>query len=281
MKVRSLVCSSLISLVVSLGPEVHAQSAAATNPVRIKVQSVSLTNDSSISSDHLQVIQERILHSRFRELSQIAQAAVGRLNAEGYWKVQAEITAADVLNETALLRTVAVTMRIREGEQYRLKNVTFANKMLFQEAQLRQAFTINDGEVASDEKIQAGERTLCDLYATKGYMQPKLDVSTSLDDEARTLSLHVAVQEGRLFTVNGLTLEGHQEWPEDKAAKLQALAQLYVGSHEVGVFIAAIKKQLAEMFPDFDQINTLVGVTMGGEENRATVNVLYPEAHVF
>ena len=281
MKVRSLVYSSLISLVASLGPEVHAQSAAATPPVSMKVQSVSLANDSSISSEHLQAIQERIVHARFRELSQIAQAAVGRLNTEGYWKVQAEITATDVLNETALLRTVAVTMRIREGEQYRLKNVTFANKMLFQEAQLRQAFTINDGEVASDEKIQAGERTLCDLYATKGYMQPKLDVSTSLDDEARTLSLHVAVQEGRLFTVNGLTLEGHQEWPEDKAAKLQALAQLYVGSHEVGVFIAAIKKQLAEMFPDFDQINTLVGVTMGGEENRATVNVLYPEARVF
>ncbi len=152
--------------------------------------------------------------------------------------------------------------------------------MLFQEAQLRQAFSMNDGEVASDEKIQAGEQTLRDLYATKGYMQPNLDVSKSLDDEARTLSLHVAVQEGRLFTVNGLTLEGRQEWPDDKAAKLQALAQLYVGSHEVGVFIAAIKKQLAEMFPDFDQINTLVGVTMGGEENRATVNVRYPDGPV-
>ena len=280
MKFRSLACSSLISLVALLGSVVHGQTAAATHPLRIKVQSVDLTNDSIISSEHLQAIQERIVRSRFREIPQIAQAAVNKLNTDGYWKAQAEVTATDVLNETAVMRTVAVTIRIREGEQYRLQKVTFENKMPFQEAQLRQTFPLNDGEVASDEKIEAGERTLRDLYATKGYMQPKLDVRMSLDDEARTVSVHVAVQEGPLFTVNGLTLDPEQKWPEDKAAKLEALAHLYAGSHEVGIFIAAVKEQLVEMFPDYDQVNALVGVTMGGEENRATVNVRYPDGPV-
>ena len=277
MKFRTFVCSSLISLVASLGPAAHAQTAPATRRVSVKVQSVSLTNDSSISSEHLQLIEKQILLTRFAGIPQIAQTAMHKLNTEGYWKAQAEVTATDVLSETAVLRTVAVTLRIREGEQYRLKKITFEKEMLFPEAQLRQAFPMNDGEVASDDKIQEGERTLLDLYATKGYMQPQLDVSTSLDDdEARTLSLHVAMQHGPLFTVNGLTLEDEQEWPEDKAAKLQALAHSYVGSHEVGVFIGAVKKRLAEMFPDYDQVDTLVGVTMGGQESRATVNLHYP-----
>jgi outer membrane protein assembly factor BamA len=105
-----------------------------------------------------------------------------------------------------------------------------------------QAFPIKDGEVASEDKIREGERALGDLYATRGYMQSNPDVSASLDDEARTLSVHFSMQEGPQFTVNGLTLDGKQEWPEDKAAKLQALADLYVGSHDVGVFIEAVKK---------------------------------------
>ena len=277
MKFRTFVCSSLISLVASLGPAAHAQTAPATRRVvSVMVQSVSLTNDSSISSEHLQLIEEQILLRPFAAIPQIAQAAMRKLNTEGYLKAQAEVTATDVLSETVVRRTVAVTLRIREGEQYRLKQITFEKNMLFPEAQLRQAFPIKDGEIAIEDKIREGERTLGDLYATKGYMQPTPDVSGNLDDEARTLSMHVGMRKGPQFTVNGLTLEGNREWPEDKAAKLQALAGLYVGSHEVGVFIDAVKKQLAEMFPDYTQIDALVGVTMGGQENRATVNVLYP-----
>ena len=279
MKFRTFACSSLISLVASLGPAAHAQTAPPTRHLPMKVQSVSLSNDSSISSEHLQLIEKRILLSRFFGTQQIAQAAMEKLNTEGYWRAQAEVIATDVLNESAVLRTVAVTLRIREGEQYRLRQITFEKSVLFPEAQLRQAFPINDGEIVSEVKLQEGERTLRDLYATKGYMQPTLDTSKSLDDEARTLSVHVAMQQGPQFTVNGLTLEGKQGWPEDKAAKLQALAQSFVGSHEVGVFIDAVKKQLAEMFPDYAQIDALVGVTslMGGQENRATVNVNYPD----
>ncbi len=280
MKSRTFVCLSLISLVASLVTPAHAQIAPATRRVHMKVQSVSLTNDSSISSEHLQLIEREILLSRFGAIAPIAQVATYKLNTEGYLKAQAEVTATDVLNETALLRTVAVTMRIREGEQYRLKQITFEKNTLFSEAQLRQSFAINDGEVASEDKIRLGERELRDLYATKGYMQPDPDFSRSLDDEARTLSVHVAMRQGPLFTVNGLTLEGKQEWPEDKAAKLQALAQSYVGSHEVGVFIDAVKKQMAEMFPDYAQVDTLVGVTMGGQQNRATINVRYPDGAV-
>lgn len=277
MKFRTFVCSSLISLAAWLGSAAYAQTAPATRRVFVKVQSVSLTNDSIISSEHLQLIEKEILRGFFVGNPSIAQAAMRKLNTEGYLKAQAEVTAADVLNETGKLRTVAVTLRIREGEPYRLKKITFEKNMLFPEAQLRQAFPIQDGEIPSDDKIQAGKLGLRDLYAIKGYM-PELDVGKSFDDEEHTLSLHVAVQQGLQLSVNGLTLEGKQDWPEDKAAKLQALAHQYAGSHEVKGFIDAVKKQLAEMFPDCDQIDPLVGVTVG--ETRVTVNVNYPDGSI-
>jgi hypothetical protein len=280
MNSRIFLCSGLLSLAVSLGPVARAQTAPANQPARLKVQSVTLTNDSSISSEHLQLIEKRILHTPFRGIPQISQTAMRELNTEGYRRAQAEVTATDVLNETAALRTVAVTLRVSEGAQYRLKQITFEKNMLFPEAQLRQAFPMNDGDVASGDKILSGEGTLRELYAAKGYMQTNLHVSTSLDDNACLLSLHVAVQQGPQFTLNGLTLEGEHDWPEDKAEKLQALARVYIGSHEVGIFMDALKQQLAEMFPDFDYIDSLIGTTMAGEENWATVNVQYPDGHV-
>ena len=92
MKFRTFVCSSLISLVSSLGPAAHAQTAPATRRVvSVMVQSVSLTNDSSISSEHLQLIEEQILLRPFAGIPQIAQAAMRKLNTEGYLKAQAEV----------------------------------------------------------------------------------------------------------------------------------------------------------------------------------------------
>lgn len=278
MNFRTIVGSALMSLVASLSPAAHAQTAPATRCVSVKVQSVSLTSDSSISSEHLQLIERQFLLTRFSRTPQIAEAAMQTLKTEGYWNAQAEVTATDVvLNETVRLCTVEVTMRIREGEQYRLKQITFAESRLFSQGQLRQAFPIADGDTASEDKIHEGQRALGDLYATKGYMQPQLDVSTSLDAEAHTLSVHVSMQEGPQFTVNGLTLEGNQGWPEDKVGQLHALAGLYAGSHEVVEFVDAVKKQVAKMFPDYPELDALVGLTVGGPENQVTVNVQYPD----
>ncbi len=249
--------------------------------VRIVIQSLHITNDSSISSENLLRIESKLHDLGYppdpgRFVQKIAKA---ELESNGYFEADVATAATEVVSETATKHYIAVTLRIREGEQYRLKEIKFENNKALSAAQLRQVFPINDGDVADGWKIEQGERAMRELYAREGYMQITAVVKNTLNDEtrqSRTLIFRVDVQEGPQFTVAGLTLEGNRKWPADKAEKLQAVAAKYEGSHNVGVFIEAVKQTMRDLFPGCDA-DTLVAVTEGGEIPHATVNVTWPE----
>lgn len=263
-------------------------------PVRriTDVQNVGLTGDSVISSEDFQQVVREIHQFRYstdpeRRIADMAWSAMRDL---GYFKAEVETVATEVLNETTRTRAIAVTLRIREGEQYRVAHITFAKDKEFSEAQLRQAFPIHGGDVMSDKRVHEGVENIRKLFATKGYLEGGAVPEIAADDASRTVSITMNVNEGPQFTVNGLTLdEGSQYsvngvvpkvkggWTADQTAKLQALASSYVGTHEVQGFIDAVNKQLAEMFPDYTQLQTLLGTTQGTAKHIVTLNVHYPE----
>lgn len=270
----------------------HSQTAPAVRRVTA-VQSVSLTEDSAVSSEDFQQAVHDIQGSRYLRdpETRIAEVARSAIKDRGYFKAEVATVATEVLNETARTRTIAVTLRIREGEQYRVAHITFAKDKEFSEAQLRQAFPIHEGDVLSDKKISEGVENIRKLFATKGYVEggafPKEIVA---DDASGTVSITMGVNEGPQFTIHGLTLEegpinsidgvvpkAKGAWTPEQAAKLQALASSYVGTHDVQGFIDAVNRQLAEMFPDYTQLQTLVGTTQGTAKHILTVNVNYPE----
>ena len=267
----------------------YSQTAPAVHR-RTTVQSVSLSNDSIVSSENFQQVVRDIQNNVYitRTESLIADIARGTMHNHGYFKAEVDSVSTQVLNETTKTRTIAVTLGIREGEQYRVSHITFAKDREFSEAQLRQAFPVHDGDVMSNEKISEGVESIRKLFATKGYMEggafPK---EMAADDASRTVAIIMDVHEGPQFTLLGLTLdEGPQEmvngvmgkgrpWPTDKAAKLQALSGPYQGTHNVGVFIEAVKQTLGEMFPGC-YLDSLVGTIQGGDPPHATINVIYP-----
>lgn len=243
------------------------------------VQSVSPTGDSIVSSENFQQIVRDIQRNRYLRNVEttIADIARSSLGNQGYFKAEVATVGTEVLNETTRTRTIAVTLRIREGEQYRVSHITFAKDKEFSEAQLRQAFPIHDGDVMSNEKISEGVESARKLFATKGYLEGGAYLKEVVaDDASRTVSIRIDVHEGPQFTINGLTLEegpltsvnGVTQkvkggWTAEQTAKLQALASTYVGTHEVQGFIDAVNQQLAEMFPDYTQLQTLLGTTQG------------------
>src|SRR5699024_4573880 len=136
-----------------------------------------------------------------------------------------------------------------------------------------------DGDLMSERKMAEGGENLRKLYATKAYLAFSAVPTIVADDANRTLSITLDMGAGPQFTLNGLTLDegpltavegmplkGHP-WPDDKAAKLQALSQSFSGSHDVTGFIEQVKKLLKELFPGCDQIDSLVGTTWGNEKH--------------
>ena len=157
-----------------------------------------------------------------------------------------------------------------------MSGISFAKNNVFSGAQLRQEFPIQDGDVMSDQKIREGLDKMRRLYASKGYMELSPVPQVVTDDANRTVSIIMDVAEGPQFSVKGLTLDDDRQWPADKAAKLQAVAQSYSGSHDVGGFIEQVNKLLTEMFPGYRNVPHLVSETMGSAQHLVTLNVRYP-----
>lgn len=139
----------------------------------VVVDSVGITNDSLVSSEHLQQLRQEITKQQFGETAEIAQRARYELQKEGYFK--ADVTTSDslVLSETPGQRIIAVTLRITEGQQYRLAGINFAHNSVFTSSQLRLAFPNGSASRVCPSNLYsfpAGlPRTLFGLFSRRGF----------------------------------------------------------------------------------------------------------------
>jgi len=159
----------LLAYLFSISPALVGQTAPQLT-AKLVVQSIEITNDSLVSSEDLPRLQQEITKQQYDEngRDEIAARARYELQKEGYFK--AEVTTSDlqVLNETPAQRTVAVTLRINEGQQYLLEQIKFTGNRVFASSQLRQVFAIKDHDVFDIENIRLGIDELRRLYASEG-----------------------------------------------------------------------------------------------------------------
>jgi outer membrane protein assembly factor BamA len=101
---------------------------------------------------------------------EIASRARYELQEEGYFKANVTTSDLQVLNEKPGQSVVAVTLRIDEGQQYRLQQIKFIHNKVFASSHLRQAFAIKDQDVFDAGKIRLGLDDLRKLYASEGYI---------------------------------------------------------------------------------------------------------------
>jgi outer membrane protein assembly factor BamA len=165
----------------------------------VAVQSVAVTSDSSVSSQHLEQIKEEVLKHTYRpdREGEIAERAKYELMKDGYFTAQASTANVQVLGDTPAERSIAVTLRINEGQQYRLKEIVFLNNKVFAGSQLRKQFSIADGDIFDAEKIRNGFEAIREAYAEKGYVNV-VPVPGTVADQSGWVKLIVDMDEGRL-----------------------------------------------------------------------------------
>ena len=98
---------------------------------RLAVSSVDVANGSSVSSDHLRAITEEMAKHTYpanQPGEEIAERARYTLQQDGYFKSEVRL-ANQLVSPTQ--STVAVTLEISEGQQYRLEEIAFSgNKVI-------------------------------------------------------------------------------------------------------------------------------------------------------
>jgi outer membrane protein assembly factor BamA len=148
-------------------------------------------------------------------LDGVTDEAVERVRAgwqdHGYFKVQVD-SEERTLTSNPASRRIALSFHVNEGLQYSLGEITFKNnKAISDVVALRGLFPINDGDIISREKIAEGLENLRRAYGDRGYINFTSVPNTQFDDERKSISLDIDVDEGKQFHMGNLNIVGLDE----------------------------------------------------------------------
>ena len=267
----------LVTLLFSLSTLLAGQIAPQPT-INVTVASVAIANDSLVSSENVQQIQQEITKDEYgtKAEDEIAGRVRSLLQKDGYFKAEVSTSDLQVLGETPGQRTVAVTLRIDEGRQYRLGRIAFINNAVFPSSQLRQRFAIKDGDIFDVEKIRLGINELRYLYATEGYINFTPVPDTKANDQSGTIGLVVNIDEGKQFKIEGLILRGREEWPEKEAEQLQAIWRPYAGGIFRPELIDQLRTALLAMFPALDFNCDTIEIQRHADRNTVDISIARP-----
>ncbi|HUO60402.1 MAG TPA: outer membrane protein assembly factor BamA [Candidatus Acidoferrales bacterium] len=107
-------------------------------------------------------------------------------------------------------KVVDITVPVEENDRYRLKEITFTgNKAIQNNAALRKLFKIKDGEWFNRSVIGKGLEEMRKAYGTLGYINFTPVPDTIFDEEHKTITLKIDVDEGKQFFVRRIEFEGN------------------------------------------------------------------------
>jgi outer membrane protein assembly factor BamA len=145
---------------------------------------------------------------------------------QGYFMAKVDFSGSQVLEETAETRTVALTVRIDAGKQYRLDNIEFqiaifdpARRSLsslpsaeqhkqFSAEELRAFFPIEQGETFDTHRIQQGLEALRRAYGMKGFINMTVVPTMLTDEKTDRITLTLEIEEGKQFRIGNIEVLG-------------------------------------------------------------------------
>ncbi|MGD0829587.1 MAG: outer membrane protein assembly factor BamA [Terracidiphilus sp.] len=107
-------------------------------------------------------------------------------------------------------KRIDILMPIEEGDRYRLGSITFTgNKAVKNEKALRSTFAVKDGEWFNATLIAKGLENLKKAYGQLGYINFGAIPKPVFDDQKRTVSLNIDIDEGKPFYVSRIEFQGN------------------------------------------------------------------------
>ena len=261
-----------------LGPVLLLAQSPINHIGEVTVASLEVTSGSAVSSEHLlQITQEIESHSYPPgQPQEIVERARYTLQREGYLK--ADVRLNDVRTINATDGTIAVTLAIREGPQFRLEQISFTGNKALSASQLRQQFEIADGDVFDVEQIRSGLDHIRKLYASRGYINFTPVPNTEPDEHRDVISLDIDCDEGKQFHFGKLVVAGRELHPGD-GEKILAAWKPSEGSVYNQDQVEEFWKNIAPFLPPGWEIEQHLEIRQNSETATASLVVLLPGAN--
>jgi outer membrane protein insertion porin family len=107
-------------------------------------------------------------------------------------------------------KVVDITVPVEEGDRYRLGTITFKNpKAITNIKALRAQFPIKDGDIFNRDSIAKGLENLRKAYGSLGFINFSAVPETSIDEQHKTVSLNIDLDEGKQFYVRRIEFQGN------------------------------------------------------------------------
>jgi outer membrane protein assembly factor BamA len=103
---------------------------------------------------------------------------------------------------------IPVFVPVTPGSIYKWKGVEFSGNSLLSTVTLASDLNLKVDQVADGMAIEAGLDRIREEYAHVGHLDAKIDPVASYDDQARTLSYKVHIDEGKSYKFGALTVTG-------------------------------------------------------------------------
>ena len=105
---------------------------------------------------------------------------------------------------------VYVTLAIKEGERYTVRDIRFGGDTLGREAQFRKALRFRQGDVFSGERLTESEKKITDELGAIGYAFASVNAVPTIDREKREVDYTLNIDPGRRAYVRRITIAGNQ-----------------------------------------------------------------------
>ena len=105
---------------------------------------------------------------------------------------------------------VYVTLTIREGERYKVRDLKFGGNTLGREEQFRKALALKPGDTFSGEKLSQTEKKITDDLGAIGYAFASVNPVPTIDREKREVDYTLNIDPGRRAYVRRITIAGNQ-----------------------------------------------------------------------
>lgn len=158
-------------------------------------------------------------------VDRIAETLLATYARRGYPGASVDVT---VETSDDNLESVALRLTVTEGEPVRLSEVIFSGELGLPEAEVREQFGLDQGDVYDQEAVEEGIDRLLQHYRTEGYFQASIDrarissVFSTEGDDASDARLLIPVDAGDHYNVDFV---GNRWLTDDELLELLTLDQ--------------------------------------------------------
>jgi len=107
-------------------------------------------------------------------------------------------------------KTVYITVKITEGEQFTVDQISLAGDLVLPESDISSLITLNESESFSQLKVTESEQAIIKRLSDEGYSSVNVSGTAELDEETKTAQLVFFIDPGAITYVRRITFVGNE-----------------------------------------------------------------------